>query len=430
MNLSSLLYRGRHYLAGVLIVALPLWHLGIGPKLPEAGVARSMIPTAVLALSAARSRRRRRDRPELVEASASYSRYSSDLQHEVSIESQQRDCNDRATRDGQPVAPQLQFKDEAISGTKLERDGLNELLDAAEAGRFNRLYFFSLSRLARESVIGMSLLKRLVNVFKIRVISVSEGFDSAQPGWEVLAQVLFMQHERYIKELSANSFRGQSLNITKNYSNGDYCFGYCGEPIPGTEAGRRGRKALPRMAYAIDPITSVFVRQIFHWFVHERRAIRWIVRRLNELNAPKDHRATTPKWTHACVRTVLTSRKYVGDWPWGERKNNRDADTGDVFQELRAPEEAEKYRRQMPELRLIDDETFQKAQEFLAENRRRAAMGRNEDGEFVPGRNGGDNRLGSHLLSGLIVCGTCGRKLHVGGAARKYLVCPAYVQGV
>ncbi|MBL9084761.1 MAG: recombinase family protein [Planctomycetales bacterium] len=372
--------------------------------------------------------RRRRARPEsCIAASADYSRYSSALQDEVTIESQQLRCREAAERDGQPMSPALEYKDEAVSGTKLERTGLNKFLEDAQAGLFNRAYFYSLSRLARESIIGMAILKRLVNVYKIRVISVTEGLDTNRQGWEIHAQILFMQHERYLSELASNSFGGQATNVAKGYSNGDYCLGYTGEVIPGT--GKSRKRNSERKKYVIDPIGSVWVKQIFHWFVEERRAIRWIVRQLNELNAPKDHRSTKKTWYHGQVLKLLQNPKYVGDWPWALKKNNRDPETGDKFQEDRPPEETEKYRRQMPELRLIDDETFMKAQQYLAENRENFAEGRKENGAFVAGREG-TGPLGGHLLAGLIYCGHCGRRFHVGGAQGKYLLCPGHAPGV
>ena len=106
------------------------------------------------------SKRRRRESP--AEASADYGRFSTEMQDETTIESQQETCRQEAVRHGQPIDPRLEYVDRAVSGTKLHREGLDRLLDDAEAGRFNRLYFYSLSRLARESIIGMPILKRLV----------------------------------------------------------------------------------------------------------------------------------------------------------------------------------------------------------------------------------------------------------------------------
>jgi len=390
-------------------------------------------PAGVAWTCSARKKRRRQQGP--AEASADYGRFSSEFQDETTIESQQETCQQEAIRHGQAIDPRLEYVDRAISGTKLHREGLDRLLADAEAGRFNRLYFYSLSRLARESIIGMPILKRLVSVYKVRIISVTEGVDSDREGWEHYANSCLMQHERYLKELSGNVLRGQKSNLKNRYSNGDYCFGYTSVAVPGSEQTRRGRHARPRKVYAVDPVNSEWVRRIFYWFVHERRSIRWITKELNQLGAPKDHRSKkSKKWHHQYVSRLLANRKYVGDWPWGEMKNVRDPETGLIHQEPRTAEEAEQYRRTFAELRIIDDATFAAAQAILCENRETYAHGRDEDGEFVEGREGAAPPA-SHLLNGLIVCdqpgekSACGRKFHVGGSRGKYMFCPAHHQG-
>jgi hypothetical protein len=224
---------------------------------------------------------------------ASYARYSSDNQREESITDQQRKCREAAARNGHQILPELEFADEAISGTKLHRTGLDAMLAAAANGQFAGLYFHSLSRLARESVITMPMLKKLVYVDKVRVISVTEGIDSDRDGWDMMATIFSVLHERYLKDLSENVFRGQEGTVLAGLCVDDYCFGYTSVPIPGSEQGRKGRHAKPRMTYVIDEATAPWVLRIFHWFVAEKRSLRWITRELNRLGAPKDHRATT-----------------------------------------------------------------------------------------------------------------------------------------
>ena len=161
-------------------------------------------------------RRRRAGRAELTQAeliAATYSRFSSDKQSETSITDQRRKCHEAADRNGHRIRPEFEYADEAVSGTKLRRDGLDALLRDAEAGEFHVLYFHSLSRLARESVITMPLLKQLVHVFGVRIISVTEGIDSSRDGWEVIATIMALLHEKYIKELSENVFRGQEGTV-------------------------------------------------------------------------------------------------------------------------------------------------------------------------------------------------------------------------
>ena len=92
----------------------------------------------------------------------SYSRYSSDMQRDESISDQQRTCHQKAATNEHTILSEFEFYDEAVSGTKLHRTGLDAMLAAAEAGKFKVLYFHSLSRLARESVISLPILKHLV----------------------------------------------------------------------------------------------------------------------------------------------------------------------------------------------------------------------------------------------------------------------------
>jgi DNA invertase Pin-like site-specific DNA recombinase len=138
------------------------------------------IPAALIGLAPAppccgQRRNRKADADALFKnVAASYSRYSTDQQDAKSIGDQQRPCRERAERDGNHIPDDLQFADEAVSGTKLKRDGFDRMLQAAEEGRFKTLYFFDLSRLARESVITITTLKKLVQIYKVRVVSVSE----------------------------------------------------------------------------------------------------------------------------------------------------------------------------------------------------------------------------------------------------------------
>jgi DNA invertase Pin-like site-specific DNA recombinase len=194
------------------------------------------------------------------------------------------------------------------------------MLQAAKQGRFQCLFFYSVSRLARESVISMPMLKELVHVYKVRIISVTEGIDSNRDGWEMSAGIHSIMAERFIADLGKSVFRGQEGTVLAGLAVGDHCFGYDTVPIAGSEDSRRGRHAKPRMQYVIDEKAASWVRRIFGWFVKERRSIRWITRQLNELGAPKDHRSTTKHWHHQYVAKLLSNPKYIGIWPWGEMK--------------------------------------------------------------------------------------------------------------
>lgn len=358
---------------------------------------------------------------------ASYARYSSEMQGDDSLRDQQRCCREAAIKNGHEIDCTHEYADSAVSGTKRDREGINRLLADAEAGEFATLYIHSLSRLARESVITMPMLKRLVHKFDVRVICLSDNIDTNQNGWELLASIMAVMHEQYIKDLGANVLRGQEGTLLADSSVGDYCFGYSSEPIQGGDQVRRGKNAKPPMRYVIHEENANWVRQVFRWYVDEERSLTWIAKKLTKLGAPKDHRSTSPSWHASLVGKLLRREKYIGKWTWGKARNVRDPETGNIHQELRDDDEIKKWERNFEHLRIIDDDLFFGAQQRLDANVASNQEKRRKNGQWKTG--GGNNSSPRHLLSGLIVCAECGSKFYVGGANGKYLFCPNYKRG-
>jgi DNA invertase Pin-like site-specific DNA recombinase len=418
-------------LCGILVLGI------VGRSLPYAQPAKPSsedltMPAGVAGLRAGHPRGKRAGSGAFPNSSlpcASYSRFSSDLQREESITDQQRKCAEKAASEGLTIAPELEFSDEAVSGTKRHRAGLDAMLAAAEAGKFKTILFHSLSRLARETVITLPLLKHLVYNLRVRIISVTEGIDSNNTAWELIAHVVSIVNEQYIRDLAANVLRGQEGAVLAGLSVGDYCLGYTSVPVPGSEQTRRGRGAKPRKMYIVDPQTAPWVARIFYWFVRERRSLRWIARELNRLAAPKDHRSRKPKWLHQYLPRLLRNRKYIGWWAWGRMANVRDPLSGKIRQEERSPEECEKWLRHLPHLQIIDNETFEQAQRLLKKNDDRSATGRRPDGKLSGSRRGSGAEYPRHMLAGLVQCGRCNSTFYVGGANGKYLFCPNYGAG-
>jgi hypothetical protein len=52
------------------------------------------------------------------------------------------------------------------------------------------------------------MLKRLVYKYGVRVVSLVDGLDSERDGWELIAHIIAIVNEQYIKELSASVLRG------------------------------------------------------------------------------------------------------------------------------------------------------------------------------------------------------------------------------
>ncbi len=314
--------------------------------------------------------RRRRTRRNAAEGQVvCYARFSSDEQDAKSIDDQLRAC--RAHGRGQGLEIENLYRDEAVSGTLRHRIGLDQLLADAEAGKIRVIYFFNLSRLAREMLISQSVMRRLVDVYRIRVITVVENLDTDVHGWRTIAAIFNFIHQEMLNILQENVRNGQIGTVEDGFSVGDWRFGYTSIPSPGGETIRRAGENVPRRIYVIQEDEAEWVRRVFHMFVIEFRSIQWIVRELNRLGAPKDHRATTSKWNHQLVISLLRSPKYIGLWPWGERENVRDPESGRITQRDRDEEECAPWQRERPDLRIVSDELFLEAQERLDENARK-----------------------------------------------------------
>jgi len=342
---------------------------------------------------------------------AVYARYSSDLQDNSSIDGQIRKARDWAEKNGFCLPKNNCFVDEAMSGTKEGRPGLDQMLVAAKQGTFAVLIVENLSRLARSHVYASTVMMQLVYVFKIRVIGIDDGCDTNTTNWELLAGIKNILNEQYIRDLGKMVYRGQVENLMHGYSNGDLCFGYDSIPVT-TEEILAGRNRKTKMKYVVDEKQAAWVRRVFDWFVNNQKPISWIAREMTRLGAPKDRRSTSRAWHPTSIQRLLTNAKYVGIWIWGKKRAERNPIDGKIRYVKRSHEEVSKYTRSFPNLRLIDDELFAQAQKLLRSNKLRSDYSSNVRRQPV-----------KHLLSNLVRCGICGGAYRTGGGNGQYMYC-------
>ena len=353
---------------------------------------------------------------------ASYSRYSTNLQDESSLEQQQNRCREKASQLGMGISSDLEFSDAALSGTKPDRKGVSDLINAAENGLIDVVIVDSLSRLSRELCFTLSTLKNLIQVHGVRFISVSEGIDSALGNWELSAMIMGYTHQEYIKTLGSAVIRGQSHAHLNGFSTGGFPFGYKSVSKEGSEFGRQ-RKL--RKEVMIHEDHSQWVRKVFDWFVKDKMAIQQIAKVLTKLEAPKDHRATVKHWNHQSVSHMLANQYYIGHCAYGKKTNVRNPISGKVHQKLRPVEESSKLITLREDLRIIDQETFDQAQEMLEENRSCYAKKRGKAGRFKGSTN--DMQNPRHHLQGLFVCSKCNSPFITHGA--NYMQCKGNIVG-
>lgn len=151
---------------------------------------------------------------------AIYTRYSSEMQNDLSLEAQETRCRQAIAERGGVVVSV--FSDGAKSGWSLERDGFNELRQHAEKGKFDAVMFWKFDRLARnhEHVVMIKMLLRHEYGLKLYCV---EGFsedEDASPYTAMMEQMLAVFSAFYSKNLSSETKRGKRQRAMKGEFNG------------------------------------------------------------------------------------------------------------------------------------------------------------------------------------------------------------------
>ncbi len=351
---------------------------------------------------------------------ASYARFSSELQDARSLRDQQRKCKDRAALDGCEIIHE--FTDEALSGARNDRPGYLALLDSCGAGGIEVLYVESLSRLSRDALESQRTLLDLAYNAGVRVISIDDGIDTAQENWELISGIHGHQNQQYLRTLSKQVKRAQDGVALEGLCVGDTRFGYRSEPIEDPSR-RRGRDVKPKRRYVIVPEQAAWVVWVFERFTRDRWSLTKISQELNQQKVLRDPKAASDKWTPAVVRSMLACPKYAGYWEWGRQKVVRNPLTGKKRRETRPDPSMEVIRRNLPELAIIDRDTFEEAGRRLEENRRRSNPQRDAKGRLLGSRRSPKLARARYLFSGLLECAACRRRMVVVGAGARYFKC-------
>lgn len=323
---------------------------------------------------------------------ATYARFSSEMQRESSIEDQVRNCQHRSEREGWQIV--LRFEDQAISGTKRDRPGYQSMLDAAKRREFDVLLVDDLSRLSRDEI----ELKQTVRRFKfagLRIIGVSDGFDTDAKGHKIQATVRGLINEIYLDDLAEKTHRGLTGKALAGFNAGGRSFGYRHIPIcEGTD--EYGRPKIVAARREIDPDQAVIIREIFELFVRGWSP-RSIAQELNHRGVPAPRGGT---WAFSAiygdkVRSgvgILSNPLYIGRVIWNRSEWVRDPDTGKRKRKERP--QSEWIVREDESLRIVPQELWDVAQRRVLAS-------------TLHGGSRGKARPKT-LFGGLLRCGRCG----------------------
>jgi site-specific DNA recombinase len=215
-------------------------------------------------------------------------------------------------------------------------------------------------------------------------------------------------NEMFLDDLRDKVHRGQEGQALRGFWNGGRPFGYRLRPVlDPSRLDPYGQPVRVGTNLEIDPEQAPIVKRIFDRFV-EGASCLTISRELNEGGVPSPGSTWRRKvrrcrgWMASAVRGMLKNPLYTGQQRWNASQYLRDPDTGKDRRRARPESEWKVHRDES--LRLVSDALFESAQA-----RTRASTK-------------GDARLKSggrvkYLLSGLLVCETCGAKYVMGDKA-------------
>ncbi|WP_422120100.1 recombinase family protein [Hyphomonas polymorpha] len=310
---------------------------------------------------------------------AIYARYSSDLQSSRSIEDQVTVCRQFVRQQGW-VETGL-FADRALSGgAMVTRPAIQELISAAQDGRFNVIVAEALDRISRDQADTATIYKILA-FHGVSIVTLSEGrVDPMHVGFKGV------MNEIFLKELGRKTRRGQAGVVNSGRSAGGRCYGY--DIVLGPKAG----------VLAVNETEAQIIRRILQLYADGQspRSIAAILNR-EGVAAPRgtEWRASTINGQKHAGNGILNNELYIGRRIWNRRHKVTDPFTGK--KRMRANPQSDWICTEAPELRIVDDDLWEavKRRQVKYSNKRGAA------------------KRPSRLLSGLLECGACGGPMSI-----------------
>lgn len=302
---------------------------------------------------------------------AAYCRVSTDKSDQLnSLETQKEFFLEYTKRTGDNLIKL--YADEGISGTKIKnRKEFQRMLADAEKGLFDMVVVKDISRFARNTV------DLLQSVRRLKSLGIETQF--------LTANMTSMGNSEFVLTIFGALAQEESANTSKRIKFGKKM---------NAEKGR-----VPNIVFGYDKTIGDYfnlsineneakaIRQIFRWYTEEGYGGSKIANMLNERGI-KTKRGNN--WSQNLVCRILTNEIYTGKIING-KEEIADFLTG----QRKEKDESEWLVTIRPELRIIEDEVFDKAQDIL--------KGRHDSFKITHER-----QSNKYLFSTLIKCKECG----------------------
>lgn len=302
---------------------------------------------------------------------AAYCRVSTDKSDQLnSLETQKEFFLEYTKRTGDNLIKL--YADEGISGTKIKnRKEFQRMLADAEKGLFDMVVVKDISRFARNTV------DLLQSVRKLKSLGIETQF--------LTANMTSMGNSEFVLTIFGALAQEESANTSKRIKFGKKMNAEKGR-VPNIVFGY-DKTIGDYFTLSINENEAKAIRQIFQWYTEEGYGGSKIANMLNERGI-KTKRGNN--WSQNAVCRVLTNEIYTG-----KIINGKEEIVDFLTGQRKEKDESEWLVTIRPELRIIEDEVFDKAQDIL--------KGRHDSFKITHER-----QSNKYLFSTLIKCKECG----------------------
>lgn len=297
-----------------------------------------------------------------------YARFSSSNQREESIDAQIRAIKYYCSQYGHEIVGI--YADKAKSGRTTDRPQFLQMIRDSDKGEFEAVIVHKLERFSRNST-DTPYYERKLKINGVDVISVIEHLDETPEGM-LMKQVIIGMNHFY----SANLAREVMKGLKENAYN---CL-FTGGITP------LGYDVDENKKYVINEKEARAVRIIFEMYSkgHGYNEI------INTLNRQSFRTKLGKPFGKNSLHEILKNEKYIGTYLYNQR----------VSKDIRGKSNRHKFKNENEIIRIenaipaiIEKEVFEEVQKIMNENRKNGAKHKAKE---------------NYLLSGKLVCGTCG----------------------
>jgi len=315
-----------------------------------------------------------------------YARYSSENQREASIDDQIEVCKRLIERQGWQLTQV--YADRSISGANAaNRPAFQQMVADGDTGAFDVIVAEAVDRIGRKLSDIAALFDRLTYVgIKVHTVATGE-VTTLQVG------MLGTMAQMYLSDLREKTWRGQLGRVLQGKIPAGRAYGY--DIIPSENPDQGGERR-------VNPAEAAIIKRVFTEFA-SGRSPRDIVKSLNADGIPGPEGGT---WRDTTIRGqvrrgtgLLNNTLYIGRLIWNRVAYVKHPLTGKRQARVNTKDKWE--ITEVPHLRIISDDLWERAK--ARQNHARQEMAAKPNGNPLNGA-----RRRQFLLSGAVICGSCG----------------------